>query len=251
MDRKPRAINVLATPYEKWSRRRTTIDEALDLIHNKGFQIAEASEVKDRLIEEVKTHADAAAYMLRMRADTGLENHIDDCLDESAEYLELRGMMPADTPKALESYQGTFSQNDWKTADEAIKAQGVEMAEGQYLFHGGDWSDQGSTVITSRPLSTSFCPQVALRNAEWKGKAYDAGRVDLMVLCAKQPKTKAYAYSREGDHGNEKEIVFASGAQITRLRETYITNMNVAKVTTGIQIKEKSVPAYVVEVEIS
>ncbi len=119
------------------------------------------------------------------------------------------------------------------------------------LFHGGHWASDNPTITTSRPFSTSFCPQVALRNAEWKGKAYDAGRVDLMVVCVTQPKTKAYAYSREGNHGNEKEVVFASGATLTRVRETYIADIPVSKVTSGIQTEEKVVPAYVVEVEIS
>ncbi|CFL01736.1 hypothetical protein [Burkholderia pseudomallei] len=119
------------------------------------------------------------------------------------------------------------------------------------MFHGGHWASDSPTLTTSRPFSTSFCPQVALRNAEWKGKAYDAGRVDLMVVRVTQPKTKAYAYSREGNHGNEKEVVFASGAQLTRVRETHIADIPVSKVTSGIQTEEKVVPAYVVEVEIS
>ncbi len=90
-----------------------------------------------------------------------------------------------------------------------------------------------------------------MRNAEWKGKAYDAGRIDLMVVRVSQPKTKAYAYSRNGDHGNEKEIVFASGATLTRVRETYVVDILAMKAAPSLQIKEKVVPAYVVEVEIS
>jgi hypothetical protein len=72
-----------------------------------------------------------------------------------------------------------------------------------------------------------------------------------MVVRVTQPKTKAYAYSREGNHGNEKEVVFASGAKLTRVHETHITDIPVSKVTSGIRTEEKVVPAYVVEVEIS
>jgi len=82
------------------------------------------------------------------------------------------------------------------------------------------------------------------------GKAYDAGRVDLMVVCVRQPKTKAYAYSLEGNHGNEKEVVFASGAQLTRIRETYIADFTASRMNSDHQLDEKVVPAYLVEVEI-
>jgi len=248
---KAAAVNVFATPYEVWTRRRTTTEEMLDLHKNKGLSLIEAFEVKDKLTEVVSTHTEAAIRMLRVGADNGLERHIDNALDTSAEYRDLRDLMPPDVPEALSSYQGEFSEDNLPLADEAIKAHGVEIAEGQFLFHGGHWPGDRSSFNTSRPFSTSFCPQVALRNAEWKGKAYDAGRVDLMVVRVTQPKTKAYAYSREGNHGNEKEVVFASGAQLTRVRETHIVNITAYKITSDLQQKKKTVPAYLVEVEVS
>lgn len=251
MGAKVGVVNVFATPYEDWSKRDTTIEEALDLINNKGLSMIEAMQVNDELIEVVSTHTEAATRMLRQRADNGLEFHIDRALDANAEYRALRDSMPMDVPEPLALYQGEFSEDGLEMADEAIKIHGAEIAEGQFLFHGGHWASDSQTLTTSRPFSTSFCPQVALRNAEWKGKAYDAGRVDLMVVCVTRPKTKAYAYSREGSHGNEKEIVFASGAQLTRVRETYIADIPVSKVTSGLQMVEKVVPAYMIEVEIS
>lgn len=251
MGRKAGVVNVFASPYEDWSKRDTSTEEALDLVKNKGLSMIEALQVKDKLIEVVSTHTEAAARMLRQRADNGLEGHIDRELDASTEYRDLRDLMPQDVPEALSSYQGEFSKNDWAKADKAIKAHGVEIAEGQFLFHGGHWASDSPTLTTSRPFSTSFCPQVALRNAEWRGKAFDAGRVDLMVVCVMQPKTKAYAYSREGNHGNEKEVVFASGAQLTRVRETHIADIPISKMTSVLQRLEKVVPAYLVEVEIS
>jgi len=50
---------------------------------------------------------------------------------------------------------------------------------------------------------------------------------------------------------NEKEVVFASGAQLTRVRETHTVVISVSKVTVGLQTEKKVVHAYVVEVEIS
>ncbi|AWI54795.1 hypothetical protein DEH84_16260 [Aquabacterium olei] len=251
MGKNAAVVNVFATPYEFWTRRKTTSEEALDLHKNHGMSIIDALEVKDKLIEVVSTHTEAATRMLRVRADNGLEFHIDAALNTSAEYRDLRDLMPPNVPEALGSYQSEFSEDGLASADEAIKAHGVEVAEGQLLFHGGHWAGDSPTLTTSRPFSTSFCPQVALRNAEWRGKAFDAGRVDLMVVRVTQPETKAYVYSQEGDHGNEKEVVFASGARLTRVRETYITDIPVSKMTSGLQQEDKFVPAYLVEVEIS
>lgn len=251
MSKKAGIVNVLATPYEVWTLRDTTLEEQLDLVNNHGLKPIEALSVKDKRVQVVATHVDAATRMLRERADIGLENHIDRALDASIEYRDLRAMMPQDEPQALTAYQGEFSKQGWTAADQAIQANGVEIADGQVIFHGGRWASDQPTFITSRPLSTSFCPQVALRNAEWQGKAYDADRVDLMVLRVKDSKTKGYAYSREGAHGNEKEVVFASGALLTRVRETHIADMKVAKVTEGLQTVSKVVPAYLVEVDIS
>ncbi len=114
-------VDVFVTQYEKWSERETTIDEALDLVKNKGFSMLGALRVNDKLIAVVSTPIEAATYMLNQRADNGLEWHIDRALDASAEYHSLRELMPQDEPKAISTYQGRFSQRDWKMADEAIK----------------------------------------------------------------------------------------------------------------------------------
>ncbi|UUE94483.1 hypothetical protein [Comamonas thiooxydans] len=251
MNKKVDVVNVLSTPYEAWSMRSTSPQEALELVKNKGLSLIDAFQVKDELVERVSTHVEAASRILREGVDRGLEHHIDDALAASDEYRHLRSLMPQNAPEALNAYQGEFPHYDCEEVDKAINNHGVEAAEGQVLFHGGLWSSDSPEVTTSRPFSTSFCPQVALRNAEWRGKAYDAGRIDLMVLRVKNSQTKAFAYSLEGDHGNEKEVVFASGAKLTLVRETHIADVSVHKVDQNLRESQKSVPAYVVEVEIS
>lgn len=251
MNRKVDAIDVFATPYEAWSTRKTSQEEALDLMKNQGVHPIAALQVKDKLIERVSTPLEAASRMLRERVDQALERHIDDALEASDEYRHLRSLMPQDVPKALNSYQGEFPHYDCAEVDNAINSHGVEIAEGQFLFHGGLWSSNTPNVTTSRPFSTSFCPQVALRNAEWRGKAYDAGRLDLMVVRIKGPKTKAYVYSLEGNHGNEKEIVFASGAELALVSKTHIADISVSKMDSKLRQEKKVIPAYVVEIEIS
>ncbi|MQA19322.1 hypothetical protein [Rugamonas rivuli] len=251
MGEKVDVIDVFEKPYEVWSRRKTTVEEALELVKTQGLSILEALEPKDKLLEIVATHHEAAHRMLRVRADNGLEFHIDRALDESPAFRHLQGLMPQDVPQPLSEYQCSYPEYDKEMVDSAINTHGVKVAQGQFLFHGGEWGVTGDTLTTSKPFSTSFCPQVALRNAEWRGKAFDAGRVDLMVVRVAQPATNTYVYSREGEHGNEKEIVFASGAKLERVRETYVTDITAYKMHANLTQEEKVVPAYLVEVEIS
>ena len=128
-------VNVLATPYKVWSQRNSTEDEIRDLVQNQGWSLINALQVNDKLLDEVSTHIDAAIRLLRVNVDTGLERHIDEALNASTDYRGLLDLMPQRVPKALSAYQGEFSVHDLVAADEAIKACGVEMAEGQVLFH--------------------------------------------------------------------------------------------------------------------
>lgn len=251
MQRNAGLIDVFAQPYEVWTRRLNSQQEALDLVLNHGVHPSQALEVNEKRIAVVATAVAAAARMLEARVDNGLERHVEAALDSSAEYQALRGFMPSDEPPAFSAYQGSFTERDWVPADTAIKANDVVTAEGQLLFHGGHWSSDSNILTTTRPLFTSFCPQVALRNAEWCGKAYDSGRVGLMVVRVTRSEAKAYAYSLEGDYGNEKEVVFASGAILSRVRESQLADMPVSKVTSQLTTLEKMVPAYLVEVELS
>ncbi|MGU3847378.1 hypothetical protein ACVZHT_38210, partial [Vibrio diabolicus] len=80
-----------------------------------------------------------------------------------------------------------YNQSD---VDADINSIGKTLSDGQFLFHGGLWFSSCENEVTLRkPFSTSFCPQVALRNAEWRGKAYDQGQIDLLVLRVSNPKT--------------------------------------------------------------
>lgn len=243
-------VDVFTAPYERWSQRAATFEESRKL-QDQGVSLVESLDVKDRLLEVVSSHVEAAHYMLREQYDNGLEGHVNRALDDSHEYDRLRSLMPLEVPDALASYQGQFLDDGLAAADDAIKLHGVALAQGQHLFHGGLWPNGTARFTTTRAFSTSFCPQVALRNAEWKSKAFDAGRIDLMVVRVKESVTKAFAYPRDGDHGNEKEVVFAAGAQLTCISETEVSTLKVAKMGPGSRIMHKSVPAYLLEVDIT
>lgn len=241
-------INTFIPPYEVWLKRETTLEERLDFIKNNQpllFQI------KEKLIRSIDNHFEAAEHILNMRVDNALENHINDCLHSSSECQMWKMSMPKETPKALYDYKNSYPNYDKQKVDEAINALGFCVSEGQKLFHGGLFND-AREYLTDRPLSASFCPQVALRNAEWRGKAFDRGQIDIFVLKATSPSTHAFFYNLDEQLGNEKEVLFASGAKLKMISRTKILdNYRVIKINSNCKEFEKNVPVYVVEIEIS
>ncbi|HIE3987221.1 hypothetical protein PTR15_08500 [Serratia nevei] len=244
-------VNAFSEPYEVWEERQATADEMLEhfRIHN-VFN----STVRTRKIASIATHVDAALHMAKCGADNRMENFIDQFLDNSPEYKSFRAKMPSKTPSILFDYQQKYPNYSKADVDNAINEIGQTLSKGQCLFHGGLWPDEHTEVVDlTLPFSTSFCPQVALRNAEWRGKAYDAKQIDLFVLQAVNPQTNVFAFPKKGTTmGNEKEVLFASGAKLTfRNRMLVKKDYNVAKSDGGSGCLYRDVPIYVIQVDIS
>jgi len=240
-------VDVFNSPYEAWSTRNLTPEEMLEH-YNRTKQMT--THVNDKLLARVNNALDAANYMARTGADNGLGNFINDTLDNNANLKSWRGFMPSITPVSLGNYQKRYPDCDFDAVNRDINNSANILSEGQVLFHGGLWpSPSGSNFTTSRPLSSTFCPQVALRNAEHKGKAYDSNRIDLFVLRSTNPKTNVFLYRRAGTNlGNENEVLFAAGANLIRRSETMINDNYSAFKYPNLK---KKIPVYVLEVDIS
>lgn len=240
-------IDVFDPPYEVWSRRPLGNDERLLYYREHNSFV---SEVKDYLEKRIDSAYLAAAYMAEVRSDNALENFIDDALDASPAMEAVQTIMPAETPKNLLRYQAYYPSYDADKVDKEIREHGAFFDEGQFLFHGGGWPDGVDEFVTSRPLSTSFCPQIALRNSEFKGKAYDLGRVDLIVVKTTGGKCPAYVYGRSGEMKHEKEVVFPAGVKLKLVSRTLIQQSTVCKIGPDMNPLYALVPYYVVEAEI-
>lgn len=240
-------INIFSKTYEAWRTRQLTLDEIMEHNEKTGEM---AYSVNEFLIAQVKDSLSAAKYICNVGADNGLGNFINTTLDESLQFKEWKRAMPSRTPKALSKYQKEFPYYDPKSVDLEINQIGHCLSEGQTLFHGGIWP--GGNLMqfnTTFPLSTSFCPQVALRNAEHRGKAYNSNRIDLLVLRATRPKTNVFCFKRSGTIlGHENEVLFASGACLS-LRNTHLIRNNFP--VCNMQMATKIIEVYVMEVDIS
>lgn len=240
------SINVFDPPYEYWSYRDSTSEELQQSLRSgNGLNFR----TKDRLIETISNHRDAACHIANVAANNGLESHIEDYLERSLTFQVWREKMPSKTPSCLNKYKNTYPSYDVGQVDDAINSINQKLGDDQYLFHGGLWPTTLSTYVTDRPLSTSFCPQIALRSAEWRGKAYDAGKIELFVLRSVKSITNVFVFRISGTNlSNEKEILFASGATLTVRNRILISNSySVQK----WENKPKFVPIYVLEVDIT
>lgn len=242
-------VNIFEIPCELWETRSQTLKEMMESgdLHKV---------VNVRLEAKIENHLDAAMYILIKEADRRLECFIKDYLNSSPDYHNMRREMPSQTPLSLSNYQRKFQSNTFEQVSADIETYGRILSDGQYLFHGGLWpvTAQDGSFVTNRPFSSSFCPQIAIRNAEWGGKAYDAGELNLFVLRATNPKTKTFCFRLNGtDKGHEAEVLFAAGAKLTLRSKTFIKHGLAYKVCsqgTGNIIK-KQIPFYLLEVDIA
>lgn len=233
-------VDTFFPPYEKWEERSPTLDEMM-AAGNPHLRIRTGLEAS------VGSAFDAATYMARVGADNGLGNFINNALDSSDAYKYWRQAMPSRTPDELSRYQKSYPNCDFDQVSKEVEAIGHVLIEQQCLFHAGLWPG-GDHLVTDRPLSTSFCPQVALRNADHIGKGYEAGRIDLFVLKATNPKTKVFAYKRKGTNlGHENEVLFAAGADLS-LRSAEVVNTDYLAGKWGLPNKRISIRVLAIDI---
>ena len=126
--------------------------------------------------------------------------------------MQWLGAMPSQIPKALRAYQHKNKQIATVLIDNDINQIGTVLSPGQKLYRGGGIT----SGVQGNVLSTTFCPEVAINEAFYKGKAQKFGKIQIYVLEAVDPKTCVYVYKQTGTVlGHEREVLFASGAVVT------------------------------------
>lgn len=196
---------------------------------------------------QINNAVSAASRFAKVGMDNSLANQIENALDATTGLKSWLGAMPSKTPAGIAKYQNQFAICDLAAVANDLTSFGVNLTVGQQLFHGGFWA-QSSPFTTAKVLSTSLCPQVALRNAEFKAKAYDAGRVDLWVLRVAGPDVKAFVFKHRGTRlGHEKEVLIATGVKLTLVTDTFI---RADYLVSKVNHPDKLVPIHVLEIDI-
>ncbi|MGJ0481819.1 hypothetical protein [Pantoea agglomerans] len=222
-------INQFLFPCEIWETRPAERADFEERLLN-GWHIARCTQsVKVNLLDKIDTPDKAAQYIHDGRYNVQIENYIEKSLSNiKSHYTLARQSMPSVTPDILSKYQRLYSSGiDMFKVDSAITS-GDYLADNQILFHGGGLLNNTKafdSFVTSRPLSTSLCPVKAFINGAWRGKYYNEGEVNLIILTAKKISKKAFVFRMNGtDKGHEKEILISSGATLTIISKYTIAN---------------------------
>jgi hypothetical protein len=242
-------ISPFAQPYEVWTSRDATHEEMLASMQAGQF----AFTVNDKLVARITNEYEAAEYMANCGGvDNGLEFHIDRVLAADPVFQQWLRAMPETTPAALEAYRHEYPLDDYGLVDLAIRTHGASLSADQLLFHGGhiEFPSNGK-LVTTRPLSATFCPQVALREAEWRGKAYEAGLVCIYLLRVRSSDHKVFVFDPDAsDKGNEKEVLLTAGTKLNLRSARVLRNDYTVQRWKDMRTESKSVPFYLCEVDV-
>lgn len=202
-------------------------------------------------IEDTFTIAEYVA--LNAAQDNGLSFHINDMIRQHPSWLQ---HMVHPTPPELARYQLSFESCNSDAVSHLIRSYEHILTDEQCLFHGGFWSinfQEGASFTTTRPLSTTLCPNIALGELMHSGKAFKNGRFDIFALTVRTPQTNVYVYDfDDADKGHEKEVLFAAGARLTLMRYKYVGELTAGYCPPGeAVVSEKVLPVYIFDVEIS
>ena len=140
-----------------------------------------------------------------------VRGELEDRLRESEVFKAWREAMPNKVPDALAVYRNSYVRADLDNVDSSIKSLGVNLTKGQVLYHGG-YLVSGQL---QRPLSTTFCPEVARQEALWAGKADAVGSVNIYIIRINSNSIGTYVYNLNANHGDELEVLLASGGVLT------------------------------------
>ena len=242
-------IDVFETPYQVREYRELTWEERFYQMQHSGMAMYPC---ESKVIASITNHMDAAIHMLNYKSDNALDSHINYALSSSNAFQEIVSMLNQ-LPDAIETYKREYELANLDQVSTEVLAFGHNLHDGQILFHGGYFPyEVGDVLITDRPLSTSFCPQIALRNAEWRGKAFDQGEIHLLVLRVMQPSPKAFIFPLDDELGIEKEVLISAHVQLQFISKKLIRNdYRLFKVDSQLNEFRKDGCAYVIEVSVS
>ncbi|MBQ4836792.1 hypothetical protein [Pseudoalteromonas luteoviolacea] len=206
-------INVFEQPYE-FCKYTELSSEEMDRYFEEHNEI---KTVRKEFLYEIKTHFDAAKHIADKLCDSHLESHIDRHLQSDSKFKKLLNKMPKLTEQIKLHKTGYNSCNESQLIKE-MSSLCYSLSDGQVLFHGGHLLKNGQEeVILDRPLSTSFCPQIALRNAQWRNKAGEAGVLELYILTLRDSNTNVFVFdpnNQDDEKRHEKEVLFQRGLSL-------------------------------------
>lgn len=174
------------------------------------------------------------------------DNELEKFFENNHSVKEWKRKFSSEFSQNIKNYQEYNSNYDKNELNEEIKEIGLIIPNNQYLFHGGllDLRNDEKRIL-ERPFATSILPSIALFNAIIGSKAYDNGKIELLILLAGTIKTKAIILFQDDlSLSHEVEVLFASGLELTVIG--IVRAIENFKVKNAEETKEKEVPVDIV-----
>jgi len=201
-------VDLFERPFQQTKLRDATYGErAANLAAGQHISIALSMEVPYG--QEIRNSVDAAMWAATHHGSDALCNRLADRLSTSLGYKRLRSSMPKTTPAPIRDYRHRGASSRTAGFLDAVEKNASPLAPGQVLFHGGAWEPLATPTQLQFPLSTSFCPEMALRNAAWAGKAWASGYVNLLHIRVTSHNVRGFVCSLRSTKGHENEVILA------------------------------------------
>lgn len=243
-------ISPFGTAFNIYKERELTKEEEQKAINDGSFELFMTKKIGiDKII---KSPMDAAEFVGADQHENRLNNYVDNFLTKNTEYARWLSFMPQPTPSEMIKYQQSYLQCNPLVVNDIVIESGIYLPINQTLFRGGMWpkDDNGNNLLeytTEKILSTSFCPLVALNNADWMGKSWDNERLDLIVITNKSTNTKSFVFDKDAESGHELEVLLAAGAQLKFIEERIVTNTReVYKSNNVYECIPKTIPVFII-----
>jgi hypothetical protein len=114
----------------------------------------------------INNHLEFLLHTISNYSNSGAVNSFRCNLLSSSEFAEIKRLTPylKDIP-SINQYRNIQQRANLQNVDVEIKGFGSVLPAGQTIFHGGSLSIN-KPFITSKPLSLTYCPEIALWHAD-------------------------------------------------------------------------------------
>ncbi|EIP0122539.1 DUF4885 domain-containing protein [Vibrio sp. B513a] len=187
----------------------------------KMFNFAKAKGFPVRPLREnvtISNHKDFLLHTIKNYSRSGIVFRFREALPKSSSFQKIKQLTPKlkDVPE-VNKYRNTPENASLSDVDSEVFEYGFPVESGQVLYHGGS-QEISSKLITTRPLSTTYCPEVALWHADndYRSKGKDNPKPVVWILeIAPCCNKKAVVFRKGGSNmENEYEVLFGSGLEI-------------------------------------
>lgn len=236
-------VDLFQLPFQPTKLRAATHEECTTQLAA-GKHISNATSVEIPHGQEIRNSEDAVMWAAAHHSSNALCDHLSAMRATNPGYKLLRSFMPTRTPTPIRRYQQEGAPRRTTGFYDAVANFATPLAPGQVLFHGGAWMPNAARTQLQFPLSTSFCPAMALRNAAWNGKAWHSGYVNLLHIRVSSTNVRGFVCGPRSEKAYELEVILAQETLLMALDATEIGTICVGS-TFG---DSKKIPVYLVHV---